>query len=124
MLYFLNNSLFRFFSVGVVGEVLYLFLYFIFIRIKFPPNYSVLLSGLACTLINSYLHSKFSFRKKFRVNFLLAYVVIQLICLSISYGVSKLLLHFQFSYEYIGVITMVVWALCSYILCFKTINRR
>ena len=123
MLSFLNNSLFRFFSVGLVSEVLYLFLYFVFIRIQFAPNYSVLLSGFICTLTNSYLHARFSFRKKFRVYFLFTYVFIQLICLAISYVISKLLLHFHFTYEYIGIITMIVWALCSYILCFKTINK-
>ncbi len=123
MISFFNNSLFRFFSVGLASEVLYLCLYFILIRIQFSPNSSVLLSGLFCTLINSYLHSRFSFRKKFRIYFLFTYVFIQLICLSISYGVSKLLLHFDFTYEYIGLITMIVWALCSYILCFRTINK-
>ena len=123
MLSFFNNSLFRFFSVGLFSEVLYLFLYFIFIRIQFSPNYAVLFSGLVCTLINSYLHARFSFRKKFRVYFIFTYVFIQLICLLISYGVSKVLLHFHFTYEYIGLITMVVWAICSYVLCFKTINK-
>ena len=117
---FTNNcsySLFRFLSVGLVSELLYLFLYFILIRIQFSPNYSVLFSGLVCTLINSYLHSRFSFRKKFRVYFLFNYVFIQLICLSICYGLSKLLLRFHFTYQYIGFITMVAWALCSYLLC-------
>ena len=114
---FLNKSIFRFFSVGIISEILYLSLFFLLTSINVKSHLSVLISGSFCIISTSFLHAKVTFRTKYNLKFLTKYSIIQLICMIISYLLSLQLIRFNISDAYIGFITMASWALVSYSLC-------
>ena len=120
----LNRRIFRFFTVGVFTEILYLILFFCFASI--PPisdALSVLISGSICILVNSYLHATFTFKLRHKRGFYILYLVVQLFCMFFTYLLSLLLGEFAVATPLVGLITLFAWASSSYLLCLSFINR-
>ncbi len=120
---YINNSFFRFIGVGVVSELLYLVLFSIGLRIGLNSNSSVLLAGISCIVSNSYLHARISFKTKYHIVFLLCYLFIQIVCMASAYFTSLFLISFAIDPYQIGIITMILWAFTSYILCLIFLKR-
>ena len=120
----LNNSFVRFLGVGLFSEILYLVLFAVSLYFKITSNLAVILAGSFCIILNSYLHARVSFKKRFRIKFILVYFLIQSICMLASYFFSIILIHVSVSPAQIGVATMLLWALLSYALCFTFLGKR
>ena len=120
---FLNKSIFRFFSVGIISEILYLSSFMLLTSINVKSNFSVLISGSLCIFLTSFLHAKVTFRTKYNIKFLTKYTLIQLICMILSYLLSLQLIRFNMSDAHIGFITMAFWAFVSYLLCRSTYTK-
>ena len=113
---FFNKSLMRFVSVGIIGELLYLFLFATFSYLAFKSTFSVLASGLICILFNSYMHAKFSFKINYNFKFLIQYIFIQLICLLSTYILSFLFVWLGMSKLALALSTLIIWGTFSFLI--------
>ena len=111
---FFNKSIFRFFGVGIIGEIFYLLLFSLFILLNFKSTFSVLLSGIICILFNSYMHAKFSFRIDFNLKILFQYISIQLICILSTYILSFLFVWIGMNNLSIAFATLIIWGTLSF----------
>ena len=115
--YFLKSlykSLFRFLGVGIFGEIFYLLLFSLFTSLNFKSTFSVLLSGIICVLLNSYMHAKFSFKIDFNLKFFVQYVFIQLICIFSTYIFSFLFVWIGMNNLFIAFATLIIWGTLSF----------
>ncbi len=110
----LNKSLFRFLGVGIFGEIFYLLLFSLFTSLNFKSTFSVLLSGIICIVLNSYMHAKFSFRVDFNLKFFVQYIFIQLICILITYIFSFLFVWIGMNNLFIAFATLIIWGTLSF----------
>ena len=113
----LNTRFVRFMSVGVFMELLYLLLFYIISYFDINDKFTVLIAGSICTILNSYLHSIYTFKIKFKVNFLYKYICVQILCLFISVVIASYLNKYNISSNIIGITTALTWGILSYILC-------
>ena len=111
---FFNRRIFRFFGVGIIGEIFYLLLFSLFTLLNFKSTFSVLLSGIICILFNSYMHAKFSFRMNFNLKFLFQYISIQLICIFSTYILSFLFVWIGMNNLSIAFATLIIWGTLSF----------
>ena len=111
---FFNKRIFRFFGVGIIGEIFYLLLFSLFTLLNFKSTFSVLLSGIICILFNSYMHAKFSFRMNFNLKFLFQYISIQLICIFSTYILSFLFVWIGMNNLSIAFATLIIWGTLSF----------
>ena len=110
----LNKSLFRFLGVGIFGEIFYLLLFSLFTSLNFKSTFSVLLSGIICIVLNSYMHAKFSFRVDFNLKFFVQYIFIQLICIFSTYIFSFLFVWIGMNNLFIAFATLIIWGTLSF----------
>ena len=113
----LSKTIFRFLSVGIISEILYLLFFLLLTNVNFKSDLAVLISGSICIILTSFLHAKVTFRTKYNMKFLTKYFIIQITCMFSSYLLSLQLIRLNISDSYIGFITMASWALLSYFLC-------
>ena len=113
---FLNKRIFRFIGIGIIGEILYLILYAIFNSLGMKSSFSVIPAGLSCIFFNSYMHCRYSFKSNYSFNFLIQYILIQIICMFITYLISFFLVSINMNTLAMGLTTLVIWGLLSFIL--------
>ena len=121
---FLNKSIVRFVSVGVVGEFLYLLLFAIFTSIGLKNTFSILPSGIICILFNSYMHAKFSFKIGFNLKFFLQYIFVQLICVLFTYIFSFLFVSLGMNNISIAFSTLIIWGGLSFLIMSTFVNNQ
>ncbi|MBW3074831.1 hypothetical protein CU303_03980 [Prochlorococcus marinus str. MU1417] len=109
-----NKRIFRFFGVGIIGEIFYLLLFSLFTLLNFKSTFSVLLSGIICIFFNSYMHAKFSFRMDFHFKFLFQYITIQLFCIFSTYILSFLFVWIGMNNLSIAFATLIIWGTLSF----------
>ena len=111
---YFNKSLFRFLGVGIFGEIFYLLLFSLFTSLNFKSTFSVLLSGIICIVLNSYMHAKFSFKVDFNLKFFFQYIFIQLICIFSTYILSFLFVWIGMNNLFIAFATLIIWGTLSF----------
>ena len=121
---YLNSSFSRFILVGVFSECFYLFLFALSIKFGYKSDTAILISAIPCILLNCYLHSRISFRRDFKIAFLVIYLLIQIICVIFTYLFSLILIYINIIPSYIAIITMLLWASLSYVMCRSFLYRR
>ena len=125
---FFNKSIFRFLGVGIIGEIFYLLLFALFVSLNFKSTFSVLISGIICIVLNSYMHAKISFKVDFNLKFFFQYIFIQLICIFSTYILSFLFVWIGMNNLSIAFVTMIIWGTLSfgimtYLVKFEKISR-
>ena len=109
-----NKSIFRFFGVGILGEIFYLLLFSLFTSFDLKITISVLISGIICILFNSFMHAKFSFQIDFDLKFLFHYISIQLFCIFSTYLLSFLFVWIGMNKLSIAFATLIIWGTLSF----------
>jgi len=112
-----EKSFFRFMLVGFIGELIYLFLFFILSSLNYTNSTSVVISGIICIIINIILHARISFKVRFNISFSIKYILIQAFCLLVCKIVSEYLTNQGYTSYFIGIATLIFWSLTSYFLC-------
>ncbi|WP_414153588.1 GtrA family protein [Prochlorococcus sp. MIT 1341] len=113
---FIRYSFFRFILVGLGGEVVYLFLYTLILLQGQPAKNAVFLAGLLGVLLNSFTHSKITFKVKYSRKIIVLYSLVQIICLISVTLLASILQYLAFHPFIIGIITMILWAVLSFFL--------
>ncbi|WP_411871676.1 GtrA family protein [Vulcanococcus limneticus] len=111
-----GGSLPRFLLVGALGELLYLALYALGWRLTGQATLAIALAGGVCLLVNAVLHARVSFRVPFRRGLMVRYAAIQGFCLALSLGLGALLQAGGAGPVAVGLISLVVWSGCSFLL--------
>ena len=121
---FLNKSYFRFLFVGAFGEIIYLILFYLLSLVINSNSYAVLISGGFCIVLNILMHSRITFRVKLNFLFAMKYISIQSFCLIICSVLSIVFAKNNLSNFLIGILTLLIWTIMSYILCrFLLVNN-
>lgn len=110
------GSLPRFLLVGALGELLYLALYALGWQLTGQATLAIALAGGLCLLVNAVLHARISFRVRFRRALLARYVAVQGFCLVLSLGLGGLLQAVGVGAAAVGLISLVAWSGCSFLL--------
>jgi putative flippase GtrA len=119
----LRFTVVRFGIVGLLGELLYLLLYAIFISLTNHTASTLALAGGICILVNSYSHSRITFRVKFGWKLMLGYLQIQLLGFGLAFISGLALEKFGASKWLIALLTYTLWTMTSYFLT-STLYRK
>ena len=105
----------RFGIVSIFSEALYFVLYGLVLRLSNNDSSMALaIAGGICTLVNSYVHSRITFRVQFRWRLLLGYLMIQVVGFVISFPVGVALKRLDTGKWLIAIITYTLWAGISF----------
>ena len=105
----------RFGIVSIFSEALYFVLYGAVLKLSNNDSSMALaIAGGICIVVNSYVHSRITFRVKFRWRLLLGYVMIQVVGFLISFPVGVALKRLDTGKWIIAIITYTLWAGISF----------
>lgn len=107
----------RFGLVGLISEALFFIIYGTIISLS-SSNSSLALgiAGGVCILVNSYAHSRVTFRVSFRYRLLAGYLLIQLAGYGIAFALGIALARIKMNSWLIAIITYTVWTVLSFLL--------
>lgn len=111
-----GSTLLRFLLVGAFGEILYLGLYGLSWWLTARVPLAIAISGGICLVVNAVLHARVTFQVAFRRTLLARYLAIQLACLGLSLALGSVLEQAGVQAALVGLITLVVWSGCSFLL--------
>jgi len=111
-----DHSLVRFIVVGALSQALYLVLFELASRAGLGSLHAITIAGGICLIINAVLHSRISFRVRFRWPLLLDYLLIQLLCLLQALALGWMLERLRFWAMGVGVATLLLWSGTSFLL--------
>ena len=104
----------RFGIVGLLGELLYLLLYGIFLGLTNRTATTLALAGSICILVNAYNHSRITFRVKFSWRLMLGYLQIQLLGFGLAFISGLALEKLGAGKWLIALLTYTLWTVTSY----------
>jgi putative flippase GtrA len=107
----------RFGLVSLFSEALYFILYGLVLSLS-NNNSSMALAvaGGICIVVNSYVHSRITFKVEFRWKLLLGYLMIQVVGFLISFLVGVALNRLDTGKWLIAIVTYTLWAGISFVL--------
>jgi putative flippase GtrA len=113
----LRSALFRFGLVGLISEVLFFIIYGIILSVSSNnTSLALAIAGVVCIVINSYAHSRVTFRVRFHFRLLVGYLVIQLTGYAVAYAIGIELERLRIDSWIIAIIAYSVWTALSFIL--------
>lgn len=114
----------RFGIVSLFGETLYFILYGLVLKASNNNSSTALaVSGGICIVVNSYTHSRVTFKVKFRWRLLIGYLMIQVLGFLIAYSIGVALERLDAGKWLIAIITYTLWAGISFVLT-RTLYER
>jgi len=115
--FLLRYTIVRFGVVGLLSEALFFIIYGIVLSLS--RNNTSLALGIAggiCILVNSYAHSRVTFRVRFRYRLLIGYFLIQLVGYATAFALGIALEKKNMDSWLIAIITYTVWTVLSFLL--------
>lgn len=107
----------RFGLVSLFSEGLYFILYGLVLGLSNnDASIALALAGGICIVVNSYVHSRVTFRVAFRWKLLLGYLLIQVVGFLISFPIGVALQRLDTGKWLIAIITYTLWAGLSFVL--------
>jgi len=107
----------RFGLVSLFSEGLYFILYGLVLSMSNnDSSIALAVAGGICIVVNSYVHSRITFKVKFRWRLLLGYLLIQVVGFLISFPIGVALKRLDTGKWLIAIITYTLWAGISFVL--------
>lgn len=115
--FLLRTTIIRFGVVGLFSEFLFFIIYGIILYLS-RSNTSLALgiAGGICIFVNSYAHSRITFRVRFRYRLLIGYFLIQLVGYATAFALGIALEKVNTDSWLIAIITYSLWTVLSFLL--------
>lgn len=113
---FIRFTFIRFGLVTLFGEAIYFIFYGLVLNFTTSTVISLAIAGGICILLNSFNHSRVTFRVKFTRRLFIGYLQIQLFGFVIAFLIGLLLDEIGANKWVISLVTYALWAIISYVL--------